>query len=332
MELEIPSNCSPEHIYKLVLPYLIENDFLSVLEDKIGFREFHEKLIKLSSLPHGVGLGVSLMAQVNIAGQVLKILCKQENQIAKNLLKSLVKGENIISLGVSEKGWKGKISNTKTEIFQEGHTYYLSGEKAFFTNGGSSTSFLVVAKWKESYAIAHIHNNQNGVRVQPFHLSFAKEATHCSMQLDKVEIAEENLFPIDYSNYSENLRFSEMLSLCAIFVGYSQKLLSDLKSRYVDSIKSRNLEIEILKLESFIQFFKARVLEISFEKDKNPDLKLKAFFPFGLEFIIEHYYSKLNQIFSEETIHSLDIEKDLFTFRDPMNELYIKKAALKNLR
>jgi hypothetical protein len=115
-------------------------------------------------------------------------------------------------------------------------------------------------------------------------------------------------------------------------VGYSKKLLSDLKLKFIDLIKSRNFEIEILKLETFLDFFRARVLEISFEKDKNPDLKLKEFFPFGLEFIIEHYYTKLNEIFSEENIHSLDTEKDLFTFRDPMNELYIKKAALKNLR
>ncbi|MCB1178906.1 MAG: acyl-CoA dehydrogenase, partial [Leptospiraceae bacterium] len=56
-----------EDIFKEVLSKLAEENYFTVLKDNDYFT-FHQKIIKLSSHPHGPGIGLSVMAQINIAG------------------------------------------------------------------------------------------------------------------------------------------------------------------------------------------------------------------------------------------------------------------------
>ncbi|HNI88264.1 MAG TPA: hypothetical protein PKX55_08900, partial [Leptospiraceae bacterium] len=113
----IPKDYDPENIYKDVLPLLVEENLLTVINQSISFKDFHKNLFELAKLPHGIGLGVSLMAQVNIAGRIIFLAAKNLNHpVYLKLLNGLTKGEYIISLGVSEPDWKGRLSNIKTNI------------------------------------------------------------------------------------------------------------------------------------------------------------------------------------------------------------------------
>ena len=327
----IPKDHNEEDIYKEALPLLIKEGFLSVIKTQTDYRDFHSKLLTLAKLPHGIGLGVSLMAQVNIAGKVLQIAAELEISIAGQILNDLVEGKLIVSLGVSEPDWKGRLSNLKSTLTpQTSGKYLLNGEKSFFTNGYHSDFFLVVVKLDKNYKVLILNKNKPGLNITKFTLPFAVEATHCKIQFQDVEIDSSEILDFDYSKYAENLRLSEMLSLSAVFSGYALSTLEKIRTNETlirilkeDETKQKKL----LRCKTLLELLKARVLEISSEKDKNPNLELKEYFPYGTELVAEEFYLILEEIFPKEEIEIYFHDKQLFQYRDMLNESYIRRRA-----
>ncbi len=327
----IPENFNKEEIYKEALPLLVEEKFLDVLTQKITYKEFHSKLFELAKLPHGIGLGVSLMAQVNIAGKVLQVSSTLENSPAIPILRELVQGKQIVSLGVSEPDWKGRLSNLKsTLILQPSGKYLLNCEKSFFTNGYHSNYYLVVVKLDQTYKVLLLDKAKEGMLITKFTLPFAAEATHCKIQFKDVEIDKTEILDFDYSKFAENLRLSEMLSLAAIFSGYAQGILDKIKTneKFVEILKEdETKQKKLLRCKTLLDLFKARILEISEAKDNYPNLQLKEYFPYGTELVSEEFYSILSEILPKEEIEIYFHDKQLFQYRDMLNESYIRRAA-----
>lgn len=327
----IPENYNREEIYKDILPILVEEKFLDVIIGKISFVEFHNKLMELAKLPHGIGIGVSLMAQVNIAGKVLKLSSDKENSLTTSLLNDLIAGKKIVSLGVSEPGWKGRLSNLKSTLTPtEDGKYLLNGEKSFFTNGYHSSHYLVVVKFEETYKVLLLDKNKSGLTITKFTLPFAVEATHCKILFQDVPIEKSEIIDFNYSDYAENLRLSEMLSLAAVFVGYALSTLEKIKENeelvYIlkqDEEKQKKL----LRIKILLDLLKSRILEISDLKDRILDIELKNYFPYGVELVSEEFYLTLTEIFPTERINPYFYDKELFQYRDLLNESYIRRAA-----
>jgi len=327
----IPENHNKEEIYREALPFLVEENFLQVIKTQSDYREFHQKLLDLSKLPHGIGLGVSLMAQVNIAGKVIQIASEQGIEKAKQILKDLVDGKTIISLGVSEPDWKGRLSNLKSTLTPtESGKYILNGEKSFFTNGYHSHFYLVVVKLEKNYKVLILDKNKSGLAITKFSLPFAQEATHCKILFQNVTIDESEILNFDYSKYAENLRLSEMLSLSAVFCGYALSTLEKIraKEKLIAILKEDDTkQKKLLICKTLLELLRARILEISSEKDKNPNLELKGYFPYGTEIVAEKFYSILEDIFPKEEIEIYFHDKQLFLYRDMLNESYIRRSA-----
>lgn len=327
----IPENQNKEEIYKMALNFLVQENFLNVLLNEISYKEFHLKLFELAQYPHGIGIGVALMAQVNIAGRILQILSESGNANIQPLLRELVDGKKIISMGVSEPDWKGRLSNLKsTLILNSNGKYILNGFKSFFTNGYHSDFYLVVVKQNQSYKIVLLDKNKPGLIINKFTLPFAQEATHCKIQFKNVEIKQSEILDFDYSKYAENLRLSEMLSLAMVFCGYANSTLEKIKSNEKLSSILREEEAKqktLLRCKILIELLKARILEISELKDKNSNLELKEFFPYGTEIIADEFFSCLTEIFPLEELETFFKEKQLFQYKDLLNETYIRRAA-----
>lgn len=326
----IPDDFDREEIYKKTLPYLVNQNYLNVLSNQIGYKEFHENLFALVKLPHGIGLGVSLMAQVNIAGRVLQIVSKTNPNIIEKL-EGITNGKLIIALGVSEPDWKGRLSNLKSTLIPtKSGKYLLNGEKSFFTNGYNCNYYLVVVKLDQNYRVLILDKTKPGLQITKFTLPFAVEATHCKIKFENVEIEASEILIFDYSNYAENLRLSEMLSLAAVFCGYAEFTLDKIKENeeLVSILKEEeSKQKKILRIKTLIHLLKARILEISEEKDKNENLELKNYFPYGTELVAEEFYSILEEIFPKEKIEPYFHDKQLFQYRDMLNESYIRRAA-----
>ncbi|MBK8395977.1 MAG: acyl-CoA dehydrogenase family protein [Leptospiraceae bacterium] len=326
----IPVDFDREEIYKKSLPYLVNENYLNVLSGKTSFKEFHTNLISLAKLPHGIGIGVALMAQINIAGRVIQIISETNSNIFR-ILEGITKGEIIVALGVSEPEWKGRLSNLKSTLTPNiNGKYLLNGEKSFFTNGYNCNFFLVVVKIEQNYRVLILDKNKPGLQITRFTLPFAVEATHCKIKFENVEIENSEILNFNYSEYAENLRLSEMLSLAAIFCGYSEYTLNRIKENttLVSILKDdESKQTKLLRCKTFIQLLKARILEISEEKDKNPQIELKSFFPYGTEFVVKEFYSTLEEIFPSENLEPYFQDKLLFQYKDMLNESYIRRAG-----
>ncbi len=322
IDLKKFQDTNPNELYSKILPELASENFFGILNDSLSFLEFHKKLISLSVSEHGVGISVSIMAQVNIAGTVLKLL-SEKYEFAKSLLNDLILGKKSISLGISEPLWKGKISNIKSEIDEN---LILNAEKTFFTNGGNSSEFILVVKKNSILKLVILSRKEISEFVENFNLDFAIEATHARIKLVNFKLIENQIYDLNYREYSENLRLSEILSLNAIFVGYTRNLISKLKEEFKEFE-----EVKLYKILFFLNLFEERILDINEKRDLNKNLELSEFYPFGLEFFMEETYLMLEKIFPKELIQKFDTEKKLFLLRDLYTEILIKKKAKKEI-
>jgi hypothetical protein len=303
-----------EEIYPLVLENLVKINIFSVLQDN-DFNNFHKKLYKIASYKHGIGIAVSCMAQVNIVGRILQIEKSQGNKRAGDLLNEIINGKSSISIGVSERGWGGRITKTKTSFQDMGGRLILNGEKSFLTNGANSSHYIIICKdQNEKFYSILLEKYRKGLKIKPFQLEYAREATHAIITFEDIEIVKEDFLILNYKDYSENLQLSELLSLC--FIGCSY--LTNVIQKNIYKIKKPISKEKILKN---IDHFLAYIVYISGLKSKNPDLLLKEFFPYGFTIILDHwkkfilqYHTETELMESYPDIALFDLLKDEFRF------------------
>ncbi|TGL59523.1 acyl-CoA dehydrogenase [Leptospira sarikeiensis] len=318
-------------VYKSSLPEIAKAGLFQALNEG-GFREFHEKLVLLPSFPHGIGVGVGLMAQTNVAGKILKLVIGSENgasikegskKLALEIQDRLVNGLGILGLGVSEPGWMGKLTNLKStaKILPSGEIE-LSFHKGFVTNGADAEGYLIVAKDEEKnlFGVYYIPRDFPGLKLEEFHLDFAAEATHCKIQGEKLVIPSDHHFIEDYSKLGADIHLSEMLSAAVLFCGSIRKIVADLSH----GGESRERFAVLGKLWDLSGLLYGKCLEISDKKDKDPNYKIEEDHPYGYEAILDECFTILDSIpnFNRKTLYpDLALFSSIHPARSPV---YIK--------
>ncbi|MEM7182095.1 MAG: hypothetical protein AAF518_14350 [Spirochaetota bacterium] len=321
-----------KQLYKVVLPELVRSGFLQVLADN-DFVSFHKKIAALSEIPSGLGLAVGLMAQVNVAGGLLQRAALQGKDRAAILLKEIQQGQSVISLGVSEKGWKGRLANITSRLEKKaGGGFYVHADKSFLTNGMHANYFILICRYEDVFASLLVTRETLGVQQQEVVTRFGKEATHCRVICDAAELAEEDVFFLDYEDFALSLRLSEMLSFAASFCGFGRYLLGQLSQQEHKQLKKDRLgQRHVLDLYTLLDLLAARVQELSLLKQQQPGLSLKPNYPFGLEAVRDIFLQRLFAMFSEATVRGISDDLLLFELKDPLNEILIRQAAMKKL-
>ncbi|TGM98820.1 acyl-CoA dehydrogenase family protein [Leptospira dzoumogneensis] len=318
-------------VYRSSLPDIAKAGLLNALKDG-GFRKFHEKLILIPSFPHGIGVGVGLMAQTNVAGKILKLVIGSEEgasikeearQLALELQDRLVNGLGILGLGVSEPGWMGKLTNLKStaKVLPSGEIE-INFHKGFVTNGADAEGYLVVAKEEEQnrFGVFYIPRDFPGLKMEEVYLDVAREATHCKITGENFKLPSSYHFIKDYSKLGADIHLSEMLSAAVLFCGAIRKIVSDLSQ----GSESRERFAILGKLWDLSGLLYGKCLEISDKKDKDPNYKIEEDHPYGYEAILDECISIL------ESIPNFDYKKEypdlgLFcTIHPARSPVYIK--------
>ncbi|HNF17282.1 MAG TPA: hypothetical protein PK453_26730, partial [Leptospiraceae bacterium] len=265
----IPDFTDREKVFRILRRRIAEEGFFNVLKTD-DFSLFHEKLRDFSLQRFSPGLPVAVMAQVNVAGKILRTVSDSGSQEAERILNDIILGNISASMGISEKGWKGRTSNLKTVIRFSENFGIIDGEKSFFTNGANSELLIILCfdSDRNCFAAA-VEKETEGLKTENFSLDFAAEATHCSAVFTELKVPKERIFSLDYRKIGENLRLSELVSLGAVFAGFSEKLIS-----------SADIPIDPERLEIFLfarQKLWDKIIYISELKKENPDLPMKDY-------------------------------------------------------
>jgi hypothetical protein len=239
------------------------------------------------------GLGLASMVQTNLPGNILRIEGRMK------ALEDLVSGRQIFSFAVSEKGWRGRLSNTKTNLsLNSENKFILSGEKGFATNGRQADVYLVVARTfdPEEYKIIFLPRNTAGLEIEPFDLDESKEATHAIIRFKDIAIPKDNILNLNYKEHARYLPYWERFCFHLLLSGLAIRILSedkhpDLSSHRqeltselgsMDEKISQKLKmvvssgIHILKLKDSIigQEFINKLLQLEGISSIYPELKL----------------------------------------------------------
>lgn len=325
-------------VYKSSLADIARAGLFKALQEG-GFRAFHEKLILLPSFPHGLGVGVGLMAQTNVAGKILRLVTgseidspvrKESKELALQITERLGNGLGIVGLGVSEPGWMGKLSNIKsTAKVKEDGAYLLNFFKGFVTNGADAEGYLIVAKLDGTgdFGVFYIPRSWSGLTVEEFHLDYAKEATHCTISGENLEVPSKHLFVEDYAGLGVDIHLSEMLSAAVLFCGSIFRIVSDLSQ----GPESRERFFILGKLWDLAGLLYGKCLELSDKKDRDPFYKIEEDHPYGYEAILDECFTLL------ESIPNFDLKKEypdmgLFTSIHPARSPVYIKNRLKQSR
>ncbi|KAA1267165.1 acyl-CoA dehydrogenase [Leptospira interrogans] len=337
----IPPN-EYRNVFKDSFPYLIEEGYLEALAGG-SFETFHQKIYQLGSYPRGIGLGIAVMAQTNVAGRILKfvsggflnentihkIFQKEEAiQIGIKLLNDISLGKNIVSMGVSETGWKGRISNILTSYRIENERIILNLSKSFLTNGANCSGFLIVSKSpSETFDIIYLPRDSEGLDLEIFDLEYAKEATHCRLKGNDLSLPLKNLIFLNYQNFAPDIHLSEMLSASALFCGYVDLIVKTLLKEKKDidpRIAGKILDIQ--------QLLYSKILEISRKKDQNPDFRMEEVHPYGYETALDLIYSWFTDLVSGVELSNMFPDIGLFYSIHPGKTPIYQKNILKKIR
>ncbi|TGJ99190.1 acyl-CoA dehydrogenase [Leptospira semungkisensis] len=290
-------------IYKSSLSEIAKAGMFVALRDG-RYREFHEKLVLLPSFDHGIGVGVGIMAQTNVAGKILRMVSGKENgvptkpgtkELAAEILDRLSSGLGILGLGVSEPEWMGKLTNLKSiaRTLPDG-SIELDFFKGFVTNGADAEGFLIVARKDGSpeYGVYYIPRDIPGLSVEEFHIEYAMEATHCKIKAEKLRIPKEYSFVDDYAKLGADIHLSEMLSAAVLFSGAIRKVVADLSQ----GSECRERFAVLGKLWDLSGLLYGKCMELSDKKDRDPDYKIEVDHPYGYEAIIDECFTILDGI------------------------------------
>ncbi|MCG9874426.1 MAG: hypothetical protein MH321_06535 [Leptospiraceae bacterium] len=229
-------------IFKEFSPILAERNFFQHLKtnESLDYIDFLNQIRALAMHPTGLGLALSAMPEVNLCGNILVISNKVE------ILNQLCDGRKIISMAVSEKGWKGRLKNMKTTFLENNTERVLVGSKGFATNGRNPDYYLILAKIQLTYEAYLLPFNTVGLEINPFDLNYAREATHAEIHFH--QIPESKLIKLDmqYNEYAKTLRILEMFSFQFILLGFIDRIRNE---------KSMTIELKqtIVNFENEIQ-------------------------------------------------------------------------------
>jgi hypothetical protein len=196
---------------------------------RLEWLNYYRCLDSLGKTSLGFGIGMGSMAMANLVGSILRFTESSKE------LDDLTRGEKIFSIAISEPGWKGKITNIQTSLQKNrgdqrnNSESFLFGTKGFATNGRVADCFLVLAKEEESFSegenfggqsflLVRIYPDDPGLRLEPFDLDYAQEATHAKLFFDHIPVPENRFLRFPYKDHAKSLQYLEGFSFQILFL------------------------------------------------------------------------------------------------------------------
>lgn len=111
-----------------------------------GGLDYWFSVVKAEELPRcrSAGVGMGLLVQSDMATPVISDLGTKEQ--IDEVLRPVLAGEKIISLGVSEPAAGSDVAGIQTTARKDGGDYVLNGQKTFITNGTRADYITLLAK------------------------------------------------------------------------------------------------------------------------------------------------------------------------------------------
>ncbi|GBF42088.1 hypothetical protein LPTSP2_13740 [Leptospira ellinghausenii] len=300
--------------YRSWKPYLFATGFYDFLLGKESYLEFQNKISILAEEPNGVSLALSCMVEVNVAGGIL--LHSQYASPGSHFLWDAFMGVTptiILSVGVSEPGFEGKIKKLQSTVVSN----RLTGIKSFVTNGGEANFVFWVTKSEtvNPVYIVPIPKETNYpcvVTKESFHTDFTPQVSHLKIQVRDLPLLPGSLLIEDYGELGLELRLKELCSLVSLLIGKTKEL----------SKKDSDLNWERIKLIQWRESFL-----LGFQGNPTKD-KLLEGFPYPILPVllsVKNYY-KLERL---EELKTIDPDWQLFVWEDSLTK-YLTQLKKRN--
>ncbi|XDD44889.1 acyl-CoA dehydrogenase [Leptospira sp. WS39.C2] len=296
--------------YRSWKPYLSSTGFYDFILDKESYFEFQKKLSALAEEPFGVSLALSCMVEVNVAGGVLVNSCYAKPG-SHFLWDAFLEKEpvSILSVGVSEPGFEGKLKRLESIVLNE----KLNGIKSFVTNGGEANFIFWVTKSGEKNPVYFLPipsdcENPFCIEKESFHTDFTPHVSHLRIQVKDLPIEPNSLLLEDYGQLGMELRLKELCSLVSLLIGKT-KNLSEMDER----VQSERNQL-ILWREGFLKPILG---------NPTKDLLLEGF-PYPIHPLIEAVTNYF-QLEKPNELKSIDPDWLLFVWEDSFTKYLTQK-------
>ncbi|MCW7462745.1 acyl-CoA dehydrogenase [Leptospira limi] len=300
--------------YRSWKPYLFAAGFYDFILGKESYYEFQNKISTLAEEPYGVSLALSCMVEVNVAGGIL--LHTQYANPGSHFLWDAFLGVTptlILSVGVSEPGFEGKIKKLQSKVVSN----RLTGIKSFVTNGGEADFVFWVTKSGTVNPVYFVPipketNHACVVTKESFHTDFTPLVSHLKIQVSDLPLLPGSLLIEDYGELGLELRLKELCSLVSLLIGKTKEL----------SEKDSDLNSERNKL---IQWRESFLLGFQGNPTKE---KLLEGFPYPISPLllsITNYY----QLERPEDLKTIDADWQLFVWEDSLTK-YLTQLKKRN--
>lgn len=295
-------------------PILSSLGFYDFILGKESYYEFQQKLSALAEETNGVSLALSCMVEVNVAGGILVNSCYAKpgsHPLWNAFLKEYP--TLILSVGVSEPGFEGKLKKLTSNVREE----KLSGRKSFVTNGGEADILFWVTKSGEKnpvYCVPIPSDSKNPfvIEKETFHTDFTPHVSHLRIQVKDLPLEEDCLLLEDYGQLGLELRLKELCSLVSLLIGKT-KDVSEMDER----IQSERNQL-ILWREGFLKPILG---------NPTKDLLLEGF-PYPIHPLIEAVTNHFH-LEKPEELKSIDPDWLLFVWEDSFTK-YLSQKKKRN--
>lgn len=300
--------------YRSWKPYLFATGYYDFLLGKESYFEFQNKISTLAEERNGVSLALSCMVEVNVAGGIL--LHSQYAIPGSHFLWDAFMGVTptiILSVGVSEPGFEGKIKKLQSTVVSN----RLTGIKSFVTNGGEANFVFWVTKSETVNPVYIVPipketNHPCVVTKESFHTDFTPQVSHLKIQVRDLPLLPGSLLIEDYGELGLELRLKELCSLVSLLIGKTKEL----------SKKDSDLNWERNKLIQWRESFL-----LGFQGNPTKD-KLLEGFPYPILPVllsVKNYY-KLERL---EELKTIDPDWQLFVWEDSLTK-YLTQLKKRN--
>lgn len=210
--------------FRAFLPTLVELGFFHPLTDWQSTLRWARLLVGLGEDRMGFGLGLAGLVEVCLVGNILA-----EGK-RRDLGRAVAEGRRIVSVAISEEGWKGRLKSLGSEVLESEQGFSLTGRKNFATNGEDADDFLILAKnatnrWTDKrYLVVLVSRENPGLSIEPRDLGVAEEATHAVLEFRDLPLDETDVLDLDYLPLAKYLPFWERFCFQFLALGFVRKI------------------------------------------------------------------------------------------------------------
>ena len=185
----------------------------------------------LTCLSGSAGLGMSWVMQQALVDILIK---SGKQQLLQNHLPSLLSGQGLCALSISEPGAGAHPKRLSTHAQQNGDCYRLNGEKTYISNGPVADIFIILAitdivNERKQFTAFLVPKNTEGLTIIPMKgFDALKPSSHCGLKLENCSIPTVNILGEKgqaFDSISKPFREHEDILMLSPLAGAMQALL-----------------------------------------------------------------------------------------------------------